>query len=112
MTISGLAGSTPLIKLLLTDRYITPRALSSFFSINHGSTSTQIGRGDSRMRQQQSKPQHRQPATYTDTVTLNLTISGAREHLMELLDRMDQLEGFSVLDGSFTAKMAHKETHH
>ena len=64
------------------------------------------------MRQQQSSSQHRQQATYADTVTLNLTISGARERLMELLDKMDQLEGFAVLDGSFTAKMANKETKH
>ena len=64
------------------------------------------------MRQPQSNSHHRHPTTCTDTVTLNLTISGARERLMELLDRMDQLEGFAVLDGSFTAKMASKETKH
>lgn len=64
------------------------------------------------MRQQQSNPHHRHQATCTDTVTLNITISGARERLMELLESMDQIEGFAVLDGSFTAKMAHKENKH
>lgn len=36
-----------------------------------------------------------------EDVVLNLTISGAREKILSLLDQMDTLSGFSVVKGSF-----------
>jgi hypothetical protein len=36
-----------------------------------------------------------------EDVVLNLTISGAREQILCLLEQMDNIAGFSVLKGSF-----------
>jgi len=36
-----------------------------------------------------------------EDVVLNLTLTGARECILDLLEQMDTVEGFSVLDGSF-----------
>ena len=36
-----------------------------------------------------------------EDVVLNLTISGAREQILCLLEQMDHIAGFSVLKGSF-----------
>jgi hypothetical protein len=48
-----------------------------------------------------------QPTEVTDReseqkdVILNLTLAGARDCIMKLLEEMDAVKGFSVLDGSF-----------
>lgn len=42
-----------------------------------------------------------QAAAYQEDVVLNLTISGAREQILSLLEQMDDIAGFSVLKGSF-----------
>ncbi|MBK7894601.1 MAG: hypothetical protein WAS33_21445 [Candidatus Promineifilaceae bacterium] len=42
-----------------------------------------------------------QAAAYQEDVVLNLTISGAREQILCLLEQMDNIAGFSVLKGSF-----------
>lgn len=34
-------------------------------------------------------------------VVLSLTLTGARECIMKLLEHMDAIKGYSVLDGSF-----------
>jgi hypothetical protein len=36
-----------------------------------------------------------------EDVVLNLTLTGARECILDLLEQMDSVKGFSVLDGSF-----------
>ena len=36
-----------------------------------------------------------------EDVVLNLTLAGARECILDLLEQMDSVEGFYVLDGSF-----------
>lgn len=36
-----------------------------------------------------------------DDVVLNLTISGAREQILCLLEQMDNVTGFSIVKGSF-----------
>lgn len=36
-----------------------------------------------------------------EDVVLNLTISGAREQILSLLEQMDAVPGFSVVKGSF-----------
>ena len=36
-----------------------------------------------------------------EDVVLNLTLTGARDCIMDLLEQMDAVKGFSVLDGSF-----------
>ena len=36
-----------------------------------------------------------------EDVVLNLTLTGARECILDLLEQMDAVKGFSVLDGSF-----------
>ncbi|WP_420629647.1 hypothetical protein [Candidatus Leptofilum sp.] len=38
---------------------------------------------------------------FQEDVVLNLTISGAREQILCLLEQMDDITGFSVLKGSF-----------
>ncbi len=40
-------------------------------------------------------------AAYQEAVELNLTIRGAREQILHLLEQMDSVPGFSVLKGSF-----------
>ncbi|MCA9919675.1 MAG: hypothetical protein KC445_17075 [Anaerolineales bacterium] len=42
-----------------------------------------------------------QAAGSQEDVVLNLTISGAREQILSLLEQMDAVAGFSVLKGSF-----------
>ncbi len=48
-----------------------------------------------------------QPTTAVQTVScqedvvLNLTISGAREQILSLLEQMDAVSGFSIVKGSF-----------
>jgi hypothetical protein len=61
------------------------------------------------MRHQACKEDHSARAPRSDRIILNLTISGAREHLMELLEKMDKVDGFSVLDGSFQARRTEEE---
>lgn len=39
--------------------------------------------------------------THQEDVVLNLTISGAREQILCLLEQMDHITGFSVVKGSF-----------
>jgi len=56
------------------------------------------------MRQQQGPPHVNNHTATTDKIILNLTISGARERLMDLLEMMNQVDGFAVLNGSFTAR--------
>jgi len=41
------------------------------------------------------------PAICQEDVVLNLTISGAREQILSLLEHMDAVPGFSVVKGSF-----------
>ena len=36
-----------------------------------------------------------------EDIVLNLTLAGARECLLDLLEQMDSLKGFSVINGSF-----------
>ncbi len=36
-----------------------------------------------------------------EDVVLNLTLTGARECILDLLEQMESVKGFSVLDGSF-----------
>lgn len=36
-----------------------------------------------------------------EDVVLNLTLTGARDCILDLLEQMDSVEGFSVLEGSF-----------
>ena len=36
-----------------------------------------------------------------EDVVLNLTLAGARECILDLLEQMDSIKGFSVLNGSF-----------
>ena len=43
-----------------------------------------------------------------EDVVLNLTISGAREQILCLLEQMDHIAGFSVLKGSFIVSNARK----
>lgn len=40
-------------------------------------------------------------ARFQEAVELNLTISGAREQILHLLEQMNAVPGFSVLKGSF-----------
>lgn len=42
-----------------------------------------------------------QSTAFQDDVVLNLTIAGAREQILCLLEQMDDVTGFSVLKGSF-----------
>ena len=42
-----------------------------------------------------------QPPTCQEDVVLNLTISGAREQILSLLEQMGAVPGFSVVKGSF-----------
>ena len=49
-------------------------------------------------------------AERTDVV-LNLTLTGARECIMKLLEEMDAVKGFSVLDGSFVVN-SHQSAPH
>lgn len=42
-----------------------------------------------------------QTAGSQEDVVLNLTISGAREQILCLLEQMDTIAGFSVVKGSF-----------
>ena len=48
---------------------------------------------------------HQSEKFYTSSkqedVVINLTLAGARDRIMDLLDRMDAVGGFSVLEGSF-----------
>ncbi len=43
-------------------------------------------------------------------VVLNLTISGAREQILCLLEQMDDISGFSVLKGSFIVSQPDNST--
>lgn len=38
-----------------------------------------------------------------EDVVISLTLTGTRDRIMDLLDQMDRVPGFSVLDGSFTS---------
>lgn len=38
-------------------------------------------------------------------VVLNLTLTGARDSILNLLDQMEAVKGFSVLDGSFVVRV-------
>ena len=51
------------------------------------------------MKQKQSKKTDK-----NDRVTLNLTVQGERKRIMNLLEQMNLVSGYSVLKGSFTAK--------
>lgn len=42
-----------------------------------------------------------QVAACEEDVVLNLTISGAREQILSLLEQMDAVPGYSVVKGSF-----------
>ncbi|GIK58347.1 MAG: hypothetical protein HND44_17400 [Chloroflexi bacterium] len=44
-------------------------------------------------------------------VVLNLTLTGARDCIMKLLEHMDAIQGFSVLDGSFVVSSNQSPTH-
>ncbi len=46
-----------------------------------------------------------------EDVVLNLTLTGARECILDLLDQMDTVEGFSVLEGSFTTRFEEHAIH-
>jgi hypothetical protein len=37
-------------------------------------------------------------------VELTLTVRGGRDSIMDLLDKMNRVDGFAVLKGSFTVK--------
>lgn len=41
------------------------------------------------------------PAVCEEDVVLNLTISGAREQILSLLEQMDAVPGYSIVKGSF-----------
>ena len=45
-------------------------------------------------------------AGYQEAVELNLTISGAREQILHLLEQMNAIPGFSVLKGSFIVSIS------
>jgi hypothetical protein len=47
-------------------------------------------------------------ANYQEAVELNLTIRGAREQILRLLEQMDSVSGYSVLKGSFIVSTPHK----
>ncbi|MBK8904888.1 MAG: hypothetical protein IPM53_27155 [Anaerolineaceae bacterium] len=52
--------------------------------------------------QKESQPTTAAPTnSCQEDVVLNLTISGAREQILCLLEQMDAISGFSVLKGSF-----------
>ncbi len=40
-----------------------------------------------------------------DRITLSLTLQGERKRIMDLLEQMNSVSGYSVLRGSFTAKI-------
>jgi len=42
-----------------------------------------------------------------EDVVLNLTISGAREQILYLLEQMDSVPGFSIVKGSFVVSNTH-----
>ncbi|NJN54554.1 MAG: hypothetical protein HC804_07245 [Anaerolineae bacterium] len=44
-------------------------------------------------------------------VVLNLTLTGARDCIMKLLEQMDAIKGFSVLDGSFVVNSNQSAPH-
>jgi len=44
-------------------------------------------------------------------VVLNLTLTGARDCIMKLLEQMDAIKGFSVLDGSFVVNSNQSSPH-
>jgi len=44
-------------------------------------------------------------------VVLNLTLTGARDCIMKLLEQMDAIKGFSVLDGSFVVNSNQSTPH-
>lgn len=44
-------------------------------------------------------------------VVLSLTVTGARECIMSLLEQMESVKGFSVLDGSFVVNSSDSSTH-
>lgn len=44
-------------------------------------------------------------------VVLNLTLAGARDCIMKLLEQMDAIKGFSVLDGSFVVNSNQSAPH-
>ncbi|MCP4359288.1 MAG: hypothetical protein GY796_14845 [Chloroflexi bacterium] len=43
--------------------------------------------------------------TKQKNVVLSLKVTGAKECIMDLLEQMDTIEGFSVLEGSFTTSL-------
>jgi hypothetical protein len=47
------------------------------------------------------QPEEYYEETKQEDVVLNLTLTGARECILDLLEQMDAVKGFSVLDGSF-----------
>jgi len=51
------------------------------------------------IKQKQSKK-----ITKDDRVTLNLTVQGERKRIMDLLEQMNLVSGYSVIKGSFTVK--------
>ncbi len=44
-------------------------------------------------------------------VVLSLTVTGARDCIMKLLEHMDAIKGYSVLDGSFVVSSGQSTTH-
>lgn len=44
-------------------------------------------------------------------VVLSLTVTGARDCIMKLLEHMDAIKGFSVLDGSFVVSSNQSTPH-
>jgi hypothetical protein len=52
--------------------------------------------------QKESQPAATIPvAVCQEDIVLNLTISGAREQILSLLEQMDAVPGFSIVKGSF-----------
>ncbi len=44
-------------------------------------------------------------------VVLSLTLTGARDCIMKLLEHMDTVKGYSVLDGSFVVSSTQSTSH-
>ena len=53
------------------------------------------------MQKENSPTMAMQATSCQEDVVLNLTISGAREQILSLLEQMDTVPGFSVVKGSF-----------
>ena len=56
------------------------------------------------MQDQAMNNQPRSMKSEQKDVELTLTVRGGRDSIMALLDKMNRVDGFSVLKGSFTEK--------